>query len=261
MTRPGSATGERRRNRTEAPRGPEALQDLRARSAASRRRDGAERGTARRARLARPRRTRRAAAGRASVFIVSTSTADPDERRPSDEGLVEDDADAVPVRSRCQRLGHRLLGRHVADRAHDLFRDGEVLVDLVREVGRHPEVEDHHATVRRDEDVRRLDVAVELARGVHGLHALDELPQRAAQQVEVGRRRLWQRPQRGRRVLRAEPDGRGHRLRTRVRDAHDARRRRRLATRARLLDVLRKSVPLTSSIVKKTSSPSVTTSS
>jgi hypothetical protein len=160
-----------------------------------------------------------------------------DERRPSDEGLVEDDADAVPVRSRRQHLGHRLLGRHVPSRAHDLVRLGEVLVDAVLEVGRDPEVQDHHPPILRDEHVRRFDVAVQLARAVKHLHALHELPQSPAKQIEVGRRRLRQRLHRRRSIARAEPNGRRHLLRMRMRHAHDGRRRPRFGAGARLANV------------------------
>ena len=63
----------------------------------------------------------------------------------------------------------RLLGRHVARRADHLARPA-VPVGAGRELGRDAEVEDDDAPLVRDEDVRRLDVAVQLA-GAWSAHA------------------------------------------------------------------------------------------
>ena len=46
------------------------------------------------------------------------------ERRASGDELVEDDAEAVAIRSSVDRQPARLLGRHVGDRADDHARAG-----------------------------------------------------------------------------------------------------------------------------------------
>ena len=91
----------------------EVRQDLRAGGRAWGR-DRAARGTARRARPARPAHTLAGGRDRACSSAEHVDRR-ADERRPSDERLVEHDADAVPVGRRVERLAHRLLGRHVRD--------------------------------------------------------------------------------------------------------------------------------------------------
>ena len=99
----------------------------------------------------------------------------PGERRPAHERLVEHDADAVPVRGGHGRRPVALLGRHVRGAADELAARDWRRRRPLHELGRDAEVEEHDAAFVGDQDVRRLDVAVQLARGVHGAHPLDEL--------------------------------------------------------------------------------------
>jgi len=104
------------------------------------------------------------------------------------ERLVEDRAHRVPVAGLGDRVASRLLGRHIGGGPDDHV---EVEVGLVGPLDQ-PEVEQHHATLAGDEHVRGLDVPVELARGVEGVHALGELAERRpqARQVEPAGSRL-----------------------------------------------------------------------
>jgi hypothetical protein len=82
-------------------------------------------------------------------------------RPPPGQRLVEHDADRVPIGGSADAQADALLGRHVLQRADD------VLVRLVgAHVGDDTEVENHDATIGRDENIRRLDVAMDLARDV-----------------------------------------------------------------------------------------------
>ena len=194
------------------------------------------------------------------VLSVRTSIGRSDERRRADQRLVEHHADAVPVRSRRRRVAVACSGRHVRRRAHDLVARRRRRRDVGAQLGRHAEVEDDDAPLGRDEDVRRLDVAVKLAGRVERVHAFDELPQRGTQLCRS-------------RPATAVRRGAGlDRRPTRAGDPHaplaarvsivTPRSGRRSARGARVpLHVPRKSVPRTSSIVKKTSSPSPATSS
>ena len=124
------------------------------------------------------------------LFILSTSNAEPDERRRADERLVEHDADAVPVAGGRRPLVEGLLRRHVARGADHLAALLQVLVDDAGELRRHAEVEEHHAALGGHAHVRGLDVAMQLARRVERAHPLDELNERWAQAFEVRWRRL-----------------------------------------------------------------------
>ncbi|HEY3351794.1 MAG TPA: hypothetical protein VGQ83_00975 [Polyangia bacterium] len=107
------------------------------------------------------------------------------ERDRAGERLVEQHADAVPVRLGPHALRGRLLRRHVVDGADGVPRGG---LPAAREGGDEPEVEQHHAPRGRDQDVRRLDVPVRHARGVQGHERLTELRERRPQARLVPRR-------------------------------------------------------------------------
>ena len=109
------------------------------------------------------------------------------EREPAGECLVEHDPDAVPVGFGTDGPGGGPLGRHVGDGAN--YMDRLRLVDR-SDAGHQPEVEEDHTASGADEDVRRLDVAVDLARLVKRDDAPGELAERRAQPslVEAGRR-------------------------------------------------------------------------
>ena len=79
------------------------------------------------------------------------------EGRLSRQELVEDDAERVEIRARIDLAAARLLGREVLRRPHDRARLGH----LARPGARDPEVRHLHAALAVDEDVVRLDVAVD----------------------------------------------------------------------------------------------------
>jgi hypothetical protein len=91
------------------------------------------------------------------------------------EGLVEHDAERVPV-ARLARIALAAeLGRHVRRRA----RDGGDADAAAR--AREAEVEQHHASGGLDQGVRRLDVAVQAARAVQRRDGEGELGEARAQ--------------------------------------------------------------------------------
>ena len=96
------------------------------------------------------------------------------ERPSSGQRFVERDADGVPVaRLRGSGAG-MLLGRQIGWRArHAIVRDSRVRQGVAGQA----EVKDDQASVAPDQDVGRLDVAMELALAVQRRHARDELPQ------------------------------------------------------------------------------------
>ena len=94
------------------------------------------------------------------------------ERPLPGQRLEQDDAQRVDVRGDGRGLAARLLRAEVVDRAHR--RAGERQLRLV-ERARDPEVGDLDPPVAADEDVRRLDVAVDDAADVRGLEGLRRL--------------------------------------------------------------------------------------
>ena len=113
------------------------------------------------------------------------------------ERLVEHHADRVPVARRRRRLAADLLGRHVRGRAAGAV----VALTRVAPVGGEAEVEDDDAAVARDHDVARLEIAVQLARGVERREPRRELGQRLAEARDpVGVERLAARARRGDRL-------------------------------------------------------------
>jgi hypothetical protein len=83
------------------------------------------------------------------------------ERQPPGQQLVQDDAERVHVSGHARRLAASLLGRRIR-RRHQPHRRPRVRDIRVRgiEVFRDPEVEQTHAAVLLDENVRRLEVAM-----------------------------------------------------------------------------------------------------
>ena len=97
--------------------------------------------------------------------------------RPGEE-LERDDSEPVAVAGRRRRLAARLLGRQVARRPEHGARQRE-RVDTARRGD--PEVRDHHVRVAVEQEVRRLDVAVDdalLVRAVERDSGLGEPLQR-----------------------------------------------------------------------------------
>jgi hypothetical protein len=84
------------------------------------------------------------------------------ERFAAGEELVEDGAEGEDVRTAVDAETADLFGRHVVRRAED--RAGAGHVGLAEEG--QAEVEDLHLHVRQDEDVRRLEIAVDDVRRV-----------------------------------------------------------------------------------------------
>ncbi len=97
------------------------------------------------------------------------------------EHLVEDDSHRVDVRATIDGgIAPELLGRHVRRRAHGGARLGQLREGIrPEEQSRDPEVEDLdplRALIRlREEDVGRLEIAVDDAAGVHRAERLEEL--------------------------------------------------------------------------------------
>ena len=107
------------------------------------------------------------------------------ERAPPRQALVEHHARGVPVGLWANRQHRGLLGGHVPGGAHDVAF-GRARVDLEDET----EVEEHDAALRSDAYVRRLDVAVHLARCVQRVEPQRDLPERIAQPALVEGPRL-----------------------------------------------------------------------
>ena len=97
---------------------------------------------------------------------------------PSAEDLVEHHAHRIEIRGRGGSCTACLLRRHVRDRPFHLAvrRRLAVVVPQAREA----EVEEHDASLRRDDDVRRFDVAVDAPLRVQERERSDELPRRVA---------------------------------------------------------------------------------
>ena len=103
-------------------------------------------------------------------------------RRPSFERaapghhFVQDDAKREDVGPRVERIAQRLLGRHVQNRSNRGARIGERCRRLggLGDRGK-AEVEQLRVAARRDEDVRRLDVAVDDARRMRGVERIGDL--------------------------------------------------------------------------------------
>ena len=207
------------------------------------------------------------ASGSTVVFIVRTSNTEPLKGGRPDNRLVEHHAHGVPVACRA-RLFEGLLRSHVRCGAHRPLGVAHLFVDDARDLGRDAEVEDDDATLGRDEHVRGLDVAMDPPRGVERRDALDELAHGGAQAIEVGRRLPLVSARAGdlrvgRRVVRRLGGVRARAILvpdTPVAAAGSAgRRESRRDSGPRTWDA--KSVPRTSSIVKKTRSEPVITNS
>ena len=99
----------------------------------------------------------------------------PDERKGTGQSLVQHHTDAVPIARVGERPARHLLGRHVRRRAE---RRQTLARRLRRELEHETEVENLDTTVGRDEDIRRLDVAMQLARRM-------QIAQRACQLREA----------------------------------------------------------------------------
>ena len=109
----------------------------------------------------------------------------PGERPLTSQGLEKHDSEAVPVGGLAERPARSLLGRHVRRSAD--YRDASLRA-REGEVGDHAEVEENDPSFARDEDVRRLDVAMELAGGVESLDPADRLSECLTKPVEMERR-------------------------------------------------------------------------
>ena len=155
----------------------------RPRTAASPGRGRGERRTARPGRRGSRRRAPKAARASTVFFVDSTSIAEPTKGgRPVSASksitptLYQSPAAVGASSSACS-------GAIYGDRPdHPGVLEGPL---VVRELRRDAEVEQDDAPVGGHQDVRRLDVAVKLARRMHGLHGLGELTHRGAQPLDV----------------------------------------------------------------------------
>ena len=108
------------------------------------------------------------------------------EGQTAGEGFVEKDSDAVPVARWPGRLAGRLLWRHVSGGAKQRPVDG--VLPIRAELSDEPEVEQDHSPGGRDEHVRGLDVAMDLACLVKSVDSRCQLPKRRPQPLDVARR-------------------------------------------------------------------------
>ncbi len=140
------------------------------------------------------------------------------ERDAAGERLIEHHAHGIPIGGRGERLRLRLLGRHEGERPRDLpmaalesgggrpvlVRSVRILAARASALERESKVADDDASFGgRDEDVGRLQVAVQQVRSVQRLQAFAELKKSAPQPwlVERGhspRARVRPRRKRGR---------------------------------------------------------------
>ena len=96
------------------------------------------------------------------------------ERQAPGDHLEQHDAERVEVRARVDRLAERLLGREVFERAENrLVGGGAGLVAV--EVERQAEVGELHLVVRGQQEIPRLDVAMQDAEGVQGRESFERL--------------------------------------------------------------------------------------
>ena len=109
------------------------------------------------------------------------------ERQPPGQRLVEHHTHAVPVAGRRDLHARRLLRRHVGGRSQRVPLGGLSQL-LATQVGNQPEVEEYDPAPRRHQHVRRLDVAVQLARVVYRRDPPSELQESVPEAPPIGRR-------------------------------------------------------------------------
>ena len=93
---------------------------------------------------------------------------------------VEHEAEREEIRSPVQRLAAQLLGRHVDHRADHRAgaRQAALLERRPADQGDHfgePEIQDLRLAARRQEDVRRLEIAMNQAVGVRRIECIGEV--------------------------------------------------------------------------------------
>ena len=108
------------------------------------------------------------------------------EWQPARQGLEEHHPHAVPVARRRDRWVGRLLGGHVCRRSDEMLFRAAVLTVLIL-LGGEAEIEQHDPAVSGHDHVRRLDVAVQLARRMQCGDPLGQLPQRRAKPAALAR--------------------------------------------------------------------------
>ena len=107
--------------------------------------------------------------------------------------LIKDGAEGEQVGAGIEFLAAGLFGRHVGDRAYGRSRAGQVLFDRCAFGGgrlrarqlRQSEVEDFGLTAFRNEDVGRLDVAMDNFFGVRGVERVGDLDGQGEQGLGV----------------------------------------------------------------------------
>ena len=108
--------------------------------------------------------------------------------RAGDE-LVEHDAQRIDVRRGAERRARDLLRRHVLRRvraAGELGLSRRPFLPFIQQLG-DPEVEQPDLTVAGDEDVRRLEIAVDDEPAVRVADGLHDLPEQAHARGQVER--------------------------------------------------------------------------
>jgi hypothetical protein len=106
------------------------------------------------------------------------------ERKPTGRCFVQRDAEAVPIGGRREGFTSSLLGRNVTARPEQ-HAGAPGAAGTRRNARGQAEVEQDHAPRRSDDDVRRLDVAVQHAVCVHGRKRRCELRGRCQERTVV----------------------------------------------------------------------------
>ena len=119
----------------------------------------------------------------------------PPERLVPGRHLVQHDAEREEIRAGVELLAPHLLGRHVGHRADRPPRAGQLMgrlygghsgleLRLLLRQLREPEIQDLRVATRSDEDVRRLDVAMDDPRTVRRVEGVGDLDRQAPDSLE-----------------------------------------------------------------------------
>ena len=97
-------------------------------------------------------------------------------------------AQRIPIAGGVEGLSLRLFGRHITRRAQHALR-AHLLA--CAQITREPEVEHGDDALARDQDSARLEIEVQLVRGMQRAHCTHQLTEHASQEQLVTQWRLW----------------------------------------------------------------------